>query len=181
VTGIVYKVMVTLSNMTHTFPADFDVLLVGPRGQSVLLMSDAGTAPIDGVTAIFDDDSNLVLSYTGRIPSETFKPSNYGSDPDTFPAPAPPPPYSTQLVVFRGTDPNGTWSLYVVDDQLQDSGFMANGWSLSLATLDPIADLKVDTLIAPDPAMVGSNLTYTFTVRNQGPATATEVVLTNQI
>src|SRR6185369_10741350 len=32
-------------------------------------------------------------------------------------------------------------------------------------------------LAAPDPVMVGSNLTCTFTVRNQGPASATGVTL----
>jgi len=84
-------------------------LLVGPSGQSVILMSDAGTAPIENVTLTFDDDSPLVLPETGRIATEVFQPSNYGSDPDIFPAPAPAPPYGSQLGVFRGTDPNGIW------------------------------------------------------------------------
>src|SRR5207245_6867127 len=121
-TAAVYKVTVTLSNLAHSFPADFDILLVGPQGQSVIVMSDAGTIPIQNVTLTFDDDSPLVLPEKGRMVSETYKPTNYDApdDPDTFPAPAPPPPYGAQLSVFRGTDPNGLWSLYVVDDQLND-------------------------------------------------------------
>ncbi len=183
VTAAVYKVTVTLSNLAHTFPADFDILLVGPRGQSVILMSDAGTVPIQNVTLIFDDDSPLSLPEEGRIVSQTFKPTNYpsGDDPDVFPAPAPPPPYGAQLSVFAGTDPNGLWSLYVVDDQLQDSGFIANGWSLNLATLNPITDLSVGAFATPNPVAVGSNLTFTVSVTNQGPATATGVNLTDQL
>ncbi|WP_353957823.1 hypothetical protein [Peribacillus sp. NJ4] len=41
-TGTIAEVTVTLNNMSHTFPADLDILLVGPQGQNVLLMSDAG-------------------------------------------------------------------------------------------------------------------------------------------
>ncbi len=44
VVGAVSKVTVTLKNMNHTFPDDIDVLLVGPGGQKILLMSDAGGA-----------------------------------------------------------------------------------------------------------------------------------------
>jgi uncharacterized repeat protein (TIGR01451 family) len=42
VVGLVGNVAVTLSNLNHTFPKDVDVLLVGPQGQKVILMSDAG-------------------------------------------------------------------------------------------------------------------------------------------
>ena len=40
--GTVTKVRVILTNVTHTFPNDFDILLVGPNGQQTILMSDAG-------------------------------------------------------------------------------------------------------------------------------------------
>ncbi|MFF2290440.1 hypothetical protein [Peribacillus butanolivorans] len=41
-TGTIAEVTVTLNNMSHTFPADLDILLVGPQGKNVLLMSDGG-------------------------------------------------------------------------------------------------------------------------------------------
>src|SRR5688572_18352725 len=41
-TGLVTSVSATLVNLTHPSPDDLDVLLVGPGGQTVLLMSDAG-------------------------------------------------------------------------------------------------------------------------------------------
>ena len=39
---------------------------------------------------------------------------------DAFPAPAPAPSGNVNLSVFNGTNPNGTWSLYVVDDEIND-------------------------------------------------------------
>ena len=65
--------------------------------------------------------------------SGTFKPTNYSAG-DTFPDPAPPPSGTSDLSVFDGSDANGTWSLYVVDDLITDAGTIASGWSLSIRT-----------------------------------------------
>src|SRR5262249_34018440 len=157
-TATVSKVTVTLSNLSHPFPADLDILLVGPQGQSVILMSDAGTADSEAVTLIFDDDSPLSLPPDGRIVTETFKPTNSGPEADVFPSPAPSPPYGSQLAVFTGTNPNGVWSLYALDDQAQDTGLIADGWSLTFATLNPICDLAMGSVAAPEPVAAGSNL-----------------------
>src|SRR6185369_10209742 len=59
---------------------------------------------------------------------------------DNMPEPAPLGPYKTSLSAFNGTDANGTWSLYVVDDALMDTGRIA-GWSLILAWDIPAAPL----------------------------------------
>ena len=40
--GTISKVTVRLNNIAHTFPDDIDVLLVGPGGQTSILMSDNG-------------------------------------------------------------------------------------------------------------------------------------------
>ncbi len=48
-------------------------------------------------------------------------------------------------------------------------------------TLVNAADLAVSKADAPDPAQVGSNLTYTLTVTNNGPAQATGIVLTDTL
>ena len=39
------------------------------------------------------------------------------------------------MSAFDGTDPNGTWNLFVVDDAAGDSGKIS-GWTLDLTTTD---------------------------------------------
>src|SRR5262249_37659789 len=58
VTGVISKVRVSLKNLTHSYPDDIDILLVGPTGQSLILMSDVGgTGPgVTNISLTFDDD-----------------------------------------------------------------------------------------------------------------------------
>lgn len=133
VPGTIIKVTATLNNVSHTFPGDLDILLVGPLGQNVMLMSDAGGADdIVSVTLTFDD--NAVTQVPTPIVSGMYQPTNLGGG-DVLPAPAPAPPYGSALNVFNGTNPNGTWSLFVFDDAGADSGTIAGGWSLTIATV----------------------------------------------
>src|SRR5204863_4832230 len=105
-------------------------LLVGPGGQKVLLMSDAGgSTGISNVTLTFDDAAASKLPDSAGITSGTYRPTDFATG-DTFPSPAPAGPYGTALSVFNGLNPNGTWSLYVLDDEAGDSGSIAGGWSL---------------------------------------------------
>jgi len=69
--------------------------------------------------------------------SGTWKPSVYEPGTDGFTSPAPAEPYAAALSAFNGTDPNGTWSLYVRDDFTGMSGSIAGGWSLSITTSAP--------------------------------------------
>jgi hypothetical protein len=138
-TGTLSKVVVTLHDFGHAFPAALDILLAGPRGQTVMLMSDAGP-PMDGnaVNLTFDDDATSTLppqDSSTRLTSGTYKPTDYfivspEDDPDDiFPAPAPPPPYGNALSAFHNTDANGTWHLFVIND----GGFGTIwGWELTL-------------------------------------------------
>jgi len=54
VTGAVSKVTVSLNGLSHTYPDDLDILLVGPDGAKVMLMSDAGLG---------NDLNNVVLTF----------------------------------------------------------------------------------------------------------------------
>jgi subtilisin-like proprotein convertase family protein len=135
--GAVRKVTVAILGYAHTWPGDVDMLLVGPRGQSVLLMSDVGEAEssVTGLNITFDDNG---ADMPPTPVSGTFKPTDkagvFGADPDLFPQPAPGAPYANSLSAFNGTDPAGAWSLFVVDDSLGDMGAIAGGWKLTIST-----------------------------------------------
>jgi subtilisin-like proprotein convertase family protein len=132
--GTITKVTATLSNFSHTFTDDVDALLVGPGGQTVLLMSDVGgSSSSANLTLTFDDSAANFLPDEAALSTGTWKPTNIGVD-ETFSSPAPAQPYGSALSVFNGLNPNGTWRLYVWDDSLRDSGSIANGWRLTLVT-----------------------------------------------
>lgn len=135
--GTVLKATVTLSMINHTWPDDVDVLLVGPQGQSTMLMSDAGGSyDLVNTMLVFDDDAAAQLPDSAQITSGTWRPTNFESG-DSFSAPAPAGPYGTALAAFKGTNPNGTWSLFVYDDAAGDSGNIAGGWGLQLSLPGP--------------------------------------------
>ena len=143
VSGSVAKVTVTIAGWNHTFPGDNDFLLVGPGGQKFIVLSDALTgADTTGQTYTFDDGAAALMDSAPATapPSGSFRPTNYTAG-DTFPAPAPAAPYlspatagTDTLAAFNGANPNGVWSLYIVDDANIDSGTITGGWSLSITT-----------------------------------------------
>jgi M6 family metalloprotease-like protein len=137
VMGAVLKATVSLSLVNHTWPNDLDILLVGPQGQSTLLMSDAGGF-YDLVNAmlVFDDAAANPLPESAQITSGTWRPTDFGSG-DILVSPAPAGPYVASLGTFKGTNPNGTWKLFVYDDSAGDSGNIAGGWSLRLSLPGP--------------------------------------------
>jgi uncharacterized repeat protein (TIGR01451 family) len=186
-TGSVYKVTVTLSNVSHTFPGDFDILLTGPSAPggvppTVILMSDAGGGiDMADITVTFDDAAGASLPNVGVINSVPYRPTNLDMEPDVFPPPAPAGPYGGALSIFNGTNPNGVWSLYVIDDVPSDVGLIAGGWGLDITTTDPIADLAVGLTESSDPVGLVSNLTYTVTTANLGPSAATGVRIVSTI
>ncbi|MFZ1701483.1 MAG: Calx-beta domain-containing protein [Pyrinomonadaceae bacterium] len=129
--GNVQKVTVDLNGFDHTWPDDVDVMLVGPGGQTAVLMSDMGTLDdVTGLNFTFDDAAAAPLPDTATLTSGTYQPGNIGAG-DAFAAPAPASGGSS-LGVFTGTDPNGTWSLYVMDDTGGDAGNLVGGWSINI-------------------------------------------------
>jgi hypothetical protein len=133
------KIMkVKFNGLSHTAPNNIDMLLVGPGGQKMEILSDQG-----GTTAVSNIDLTLAdapLSGVGAaLVTGEFKPTA-DSGQDAFVAPAPPPTYllaapggTATLASAYGTDGaamNGNWSLYVVDDTATNVGSIAGGWSL---------------------------------------------------
>ncbi|GAB4582002.1 MAG: hypothetical protein Fur0022_47540 [Anaerolineales bacterium] len=130
-------VNVHLLDVSHTWPDDLDLLLVGPQGQNLIIMSDAGSSTdLNAVDLVLDDAAASPLPDSSAITSGTYRPANYGTG-DSFPAPAPVPSSATTLATFNGTNPNGTWSLYIVDDASGDSGVVNGGWCLEYSASEP--------------------------------------------
>jgi subtilisin-like proprotein convertase family protein len=127
--GVIRQLTVFLRNLNHEFAGDLDVLLVSPRQQPLLLMSDAGgNAPLTNVTLTFSDLAAVDLPASGLF-SGLYRPTDYPPA-DAFLSPAPAGPYATRLSAFQGEDPNGVWSLYVCDDLGVHTGSILGGWSL---------------------------------------------------
>ncbi len=128
---------VTLTNLNHGQASDMDVLLVGPSGQTAILLSDVGSS-VANTTLTFDDQAGSQVSSTGPLTSGSFQPTNFTSG-DTFGPPAPPSPESgSQLAVFNSTDPNGIWTLYIRDDAFGTPGVLSQGWSLRISSANGV-------------------------------------------
>jgi subtilisin-like proprotein convertase family protein len=143
--GNIRKVTVTVV-ATHSFPDDMDIVLVGPGGQNAILMSDVGGGfDMSNVTLTFDDAASDNMPDGTQIVSGTFKPTNFEAG-DPFPAPAPTPTGSANLSVFNGTNPNGAWKLFVVDDANQDAGSISS-WRLTFE-MEPSTLANISTRLS---------------------------------
>lgn len=137
-TGAITDVNVTLTNVNHLNPDDIDILLVGPSGKSIILASDAGgTTDVVAANLTFDDAAAAVIPDAGPMVTGTVRPTNFGTG-ETIPdIPGPNPNSSTAgpatlASVFNGTNPNGTWKLYIVDDATTSAGTVTGGWSVDI-------------------------------------------------
>lgn len=137
VNGAVNRVTVALAGLTHTYTRDLGVLLVGPRGQKVVLMRKAGGkgtgAAVGNVNLTFADSATSALPSNTQINSGTHRPSDFAPGAN-LPVSAPAGPYAQTLGAFNNVDPNGVWSLYVADTEPEDVGTITRGWSLAFST-----------------------------------------------
>jgi subtilisin-like proprotein convertase family protein len=150
---LVLKTTVTLHGLSHTFPSDIYMMLTGPQGQrTVLLAKVGGDGEVDdsvtNLTITLDDDAQTDLPILDPLVTGTFRPTSrdpvLGID---FPPPVPAGNSNSpvSLSVFDGTDPNGVWSLYVLDNVSGDSGSLSGGWSLNLTPGVPLQIARVQT------------------------------------
>ena len=167
VDGVVTDLNVIGGGLYHPRPDDVDMLLVGPRGQKVMLMSDAcGSFHTRYRTWRFDDDVSAALADSGTTevcPSGTYRPTDYEPD-DRLPLPAPDIPYSNLLSDFDLTDPNGEWRLFVADDADGQTGWLERPFDLQIETRP-----KATVAFAEDAVEVAEGQTATLTVRRSGP------------
>ena len=155
--GSITDVEVDLRLINADYPGDLDVLLVSPGGRAVVLMSDTGgTAKLAGAGFSFSDDAAGALPDTGTASPGTYLPTD-GSDggPDVFFDPAPSAPYGS-LTALDGSEPNGKWSLYVLDDHNGDSVAIGGGWRLRLTTTGGTIVSNTTPLMGTDRGAPGS-------------------------
>ena len=162
-TGAATDVNVTLCGFSARFPSDVNVLLVAPNGANALIMSDVGgnggsegsdpepagwDVAVTNINLTLDDAAPSPLPADSALSTGTWRPVDDDTgefplagfpDADTFPGPAPEPSANVALSTFNGVNPNGTWSLYVVDDfpGLADVGEtqlpkFSCGWSIDV-------------------------------------------------
>jgi hypothetical protein len=102
-----------------------------------MLMSDVGENNVAAnLDLTLDDEAAASLPDATALAAGVFKPTNIDAG-DTFPTSAPDPSGAAgALSAFDGTNPNGTWQLYVVDDEGTDTGDFSGGWNLQITTAD---------------------------------------------
>ena len=127
---------VNVGAISHDRLEDLDLLLVGPHGQTTMLLSDAcGPLYLEKDELVFDDETPFPLpAEPSPLCFERVQPTNHGLD-DILPSPAPAGRYGASLSEFDFTEPNGEWSLYAFDDDgSAGDGYLANRFNLSFET-----------------------------------------------
>jgi subtilisin-like proprotein convertase family protein len=136
-TGVISDLNVIIDGISHERPDDLDLLLVGPQGEKVVLMSDAcGSFGVSSFGWEWNDEAAAPMpdgDTTNVCSTRSHRPANYGSG-DFWPAPAPAGPYAATLSAFDFTNPNGEWRLFVQDDAAGATGFFTNRFQLQLQT-----------------------------------------------
>jgi len=111
-------------DLNHSWFGDLDVSLQSPEGTSVILFTDVGSSSDPNGLYTLDDDA------TAEIGSST-TPGRYTTETS-----------EGLLSSFNGENPNGDWTLTIVDDAGADDGTL-NVWRL-IFTLSGIGAIKDD-------------------------------------
>jgi hypothetical protein len=155
-----------INGFNHQHPLDVDMLLQGPTGEAVVVMSDAcGTADIStNFNWTFDDEAPAQFAENGSNCTATAsRPVDFGSPEENLPAPAPTRPYGSALSVFDGLT-GGEFKLYINDDGAGDTGYI-NGSDLVATTRPAAATGFASTTVA-----TSEGQTARLTVNRSGPA-----------
>jgi hypothetical protein len=138
----ILDVNVTLRSLSNAFPPQMDILLVAPDGTNAFIMSDTGGNSFAraSITVKLDDEAEKnidTVAYKRNLPGGAYQPFNRaGSEGlvDVMPAGPPAPSGGSELSIFDGIDPNGTWKLYIADDTdiVVETGTLGGGWELQI-------------------------------------------------
>ena len=94
-----------LYDLSHSWPDDIDMLLVGPQGQDAVVMSDAGGFPgVNVIDLTLDDQAASMLPDSDQLATGSYRPADYEPG-DPFPAPAPTPTGNVPFADFQRDEP----------------------------------------------------------------------------
>jgi subtilisin-like proprotein convertase family protein len=131
--GPVRDVNLRLIALSHNNSRNVFVLLVGPNGQTALVMgNNGGPSAINAVTLQLDDEAAAPFSEEATLQTGAYRPSNPTNATIVFPDSGTSAGANAALSVFDGTNPNGTWRLFVVDRYPSDAGAISGGWELEI-------------------------------------------------
>ena len=145
VTGNITDVQVAISDLTHAAYVSLDIILESPDGTFCKLLSDLnftgqGGTPIENVNLTISE-IGLVLSPNQLLSSGTYQPYDFNSGPDNLLDNTSVTNAATQLSVFDGKNPNGTWKLHIIEAPLGETpespiggGVLQGGYGLIIET-----------------------------------------------
>ncbi|HRK83171.1 MAG TPA: MopE-related protein, partial [Saprospiraceae bacterium] len=169
VPGTITNLKVTITNLTHSFPVDIDMVLFGPTGAHSIIFTDAigGSGGITNRTYTFQAGAPALA--TSGFPAS----GTYGVAGSSYNGIGTPSAVSnTGLGVFNGTNPNGTWSLYVYDDATGDAGSIGS-WSMEITTGAPVATYSWSPATFLNNAAIANPLASNVTATTTYTVTAT--------
>ena len=150
-----------LTNITHTFAADLDITLTSPAGTVVTITTDNGAGNDNVFAGTLWDDQGGAANPPGPVTDAVF--ANLVVETPLVPEEA--------MGAFIGENPNGTWTLTIVDDLAGDVGTL-NNWSLAINTLPaapPVVASNFTNNTATPIVDVGT-INSTITVVGAGPS-----------
>jgi hypothetical protein len=129
----VVDVAVTLHGVTHPTDTELAALLVGPRGDKVILFRGAGAfSSINGATFTVNGTAGSDVPRNAPFVSgSTYKAADYGAG--DLPGQAAP---FEAMSTFDDKNANGAWQLFLVDTSFSAGagGVVASGWTLTITT-----------------------------------------------
>ncbi len=125
---MISNLRVNINNFAPTAASEVDVVLFGPSGAHSIIFTNRITASVTGRNYTFQTGATP-LPTSGGPASGTYDVAGTTYSGLGTPSAV----TNTGLGVFNGTDPNGTWSLFVFDDVSGDGGSIGS-WSLEFTT-----------------------------------------------
>ena len=202
-TGTISDVTVTLTGIDYSFSQDLGVLLVSPSGAALSLFTGVGannqSTATTGLDVTLDDSATKIANNDSSFPTSgsiDMQPADFathfpGFSYDSYPSAAPTSfakaedtGTATLGATFDGTNPDGTWDLYVTTNSEGDgTGTISGGWSLNITTATVLSSTTTTLNSSPNPSYTSganSSVTLTATVSSSSsPVTAGTVDFTD--